>query len=495
MSTSFFGNPNGIDTRDYILKMDGATPVSLPENLVGHTVTSPNVDLSDALNVTRAVLKNGRIRTITVTKRAPEVRGRQYTIGFPDGALWTPVVQLALRSGCRSTFYMVYACPEDSRLEHAQILPDALIDPIQPEGDIVLTEEDALIKYTTTLRIPDETRLWNLGFSKIYTEGAAVDFNAVTALSVDCPDCADVPGLSFIAVGGDGIAVPLNEKTDDRFATQDTLVTGAAATQRSTSVAQEGAVVVIGNSSAAAPAPATTGGLRVSFDGGTTWTSIAAVTEPIFDVIIRGNTVIAVGGIGAAPAAVWASFDRGASFTDIVSSALPATNALTAIDYDEDRDKYYIVGEDGTLLTLTVSGSVVTISDISANLDGAPTLLNDVRVLATDFIAVGGASGYYAESFDGGVTFVQKAVAGSTAITAIAGTKYRTVVSAGTNLYKRDVLSNYDWATIALEGGDTITGVVMDVREVETFDSNFNMFVAVTAAGEVILGKPFYPNA
>lgn len=495
MSTSFFGNPNGIDTRDYILKMDGATPVSLPENLVGHTMTSPNVDLSDALNVTRAVLKNGRIRTITVTKRAPEVRGRQYTIGFPDGALWTPVVQLSLRTGCRSTFYMVYACPEDYRIEHAQILPDALIDPLQPEGDVILTEEDALIKHTSTLRIADEYRLWNLGFSKLYTEGAAVDFNAIAPLTVDCPDCADIPGLSFLAVGGDGTAVPLLEKTDDRFATQDTLVSGAAAAQRGTAVAQDGSVIVVGTSSVVAPAAASTGSARISFNGGTNWSAVTGVAEPIFDAVIRGNLIMLVGGIGSGAAKLYVSFDRGASFSAVSSTALPATSALTAIDYDVERDKFYAVGEAGTLLAITVSGSSVVVSDISGNLAGAPALLNDVKVLATDFIAVGGAAGYYAESFDGGVTFTQKAVAGSTAITSIAGTKYRTLVSAGSVLYKRDVLSNYDWAVVALEGGDTITGSIREVREVETFDSNFNMFVLVTDAGEVVLGKPFYPNA
>lgn len=492
---NYFGNFNGIDTKDYVLMMDGTTVVARPQDLVGHTVTSPNVDLSDALTVTQARLQNGRIKTVTITKRAPEERGRQYTIGFPPGALWTPVMQLALRTGCRSTFYMKYLCPADVRLEHAEILPDALLDPVQPEGDLILTEEEAVVAYTSTLRISEQRRLWGLGYSKIFTEAADTPLYSVDFATADCPTCSDVPGLGFFVGGGDGVAVPLVLGTEDRFADTDTLVTGGAAAQIATATENDGALLLEGLASAAVPTALATGSLRVSRDAGATWAAATGVTSPIYDIVITGSAILAVGGVGAGAAKVFASFDRAVTWTDVASTALSATEALTSISYDVDSDAFYAVGEGGTLYKLTISGTSVTISDLSANLPGAPGLLKRVKVLAKDFVAVGGAAGYYAESFDGGATFAQRSVSGAVAISGIAGNRYRTVVSAGTALYERDVLNDYEFALVTLESGVAVTGDYTEVTEVETYDGNFNMFIAVTDEGEVVLGKPRYPNA
>ena len=60
MSAGFFGPKEGIDTKDYLFEMEGSTPVSRPESLVGHTLTNANVNLSDALQITRVELKRGR---------------------------------------------------------------------------------------------------------------------------------------------------------------------------------------------------------------------------------------------------------------------------------------------------------------------------------------------------------------------------------------------------------------------------------------------------
>lgn len=492
MAIEFFGPENGIDTKDYLLLIDGDTAVSRPEKLVGHTLTNPNIDLSDALTVTRVKLSRGRIKTITLTKRAPEERGRQYTLGFPVGALWTPAMQLALRPGCRKTFYMKYLCPEDRRYNHIDIMPDALLDPVQPEGDLITVDDESTIAYTSTLRISEQVRLWQLGFSPIYDSTAA--YHDIAFATADCPTCADVPGLGMFAVGGDGVAVPEVRITDDRFESSTTSATGAAATDIATAVYSDGGLVLVGTSDVANPTAAATGNMAVSTDGGTTFALDTVILLPVHAITRLGDTLIAVGGAAAGPAKVWFSQDEGATWTASTSAALPAADALIDVSADPETGRVYAVGESGTLLLIEVAGSSLVITDLSANLPGAPGVLWAVKVLAKDQVAVGGAAGYFAESLDGWVSGTQKSIgAGVSTIKAIAGTKYRTLAGAGTALYERSAASNYDFETVTLENGLTVTGDYTAIRE--GVDGDFNQFVAVTDDGEVVFGKAFYPGA
>lgn len=492
----FWGPPEGIDTQDYMLFIEGGDYVARPERLLGHTFTNPNIEQSDALTITRVKLSGGRVQTVVVTKRTPQERGRQYTVGFPSGALWTQAMQAAMRPGCRKTLYMKYLCPSDRKYNHADILPEATFDPLQPEGDLISVDDINPVAFTSIVRISEQFRIYELGWEIVYTDNTPnMEYGAVAFLTADCPGCADVPGLAFVAGGGDGTAAAEAIKTDDRFSTQAAMSTGAAIGQFVSAYYNDGSLIVEGTTDDFTPGTAATGSLHVSRDGGNTWSTISGITAPIYGIDRLGDTLFVVGGTGAGVPVLYKSEDGGKSWSAVSHTLISGTDAFLGIAVDQESGRGYIVGEGGTLLLLQTSGSAVTLTDLSGNLAGSPGALGAIAVLAKDFIAVGGAAGYYAESQDGGVSFTQYGVSGSTAIAKIAGDRWRTVVGAGTKLYERSVLTNYEFQEVTLENGVSNTGTIRDIKiRVGTAD-NFNMFVAVTSDAEVILGKPFLPNS
>jgi hypothetical protein len=492
---AFWGPAEGIDSKDYLFMMAGDTPISTPVSLLGHAVTSPSADSSDALTVTRVELRGGRIKTVVKVKRAAEVRSRTYTIGFPAGALWTPAQQLALKRNCRRTFYMKYLCPAETRYNHADIFPDGLLDEPVEEGDLVTIDDENIISSTSVLTISEKLRLWAQGYEIIYTNGETPvqQLYASAFMTVDCPGCNEGIALDIVVTGGDGTAVPEGLLTDDRFGSAPTTLTiGGTATDFAYAVATRDDVIVAGTSDAPV-ATGTAGTLRVSQDRGASFTAVAGVVAPIFGIKYFGNSIIAVGGTAAGAPVMYVSEDNGTSWTTVTSSAFPAAAAFTAVASDTEGDNFYVVGEAGTLLKGRFVGSAVQVVDISANLPGAPGALNAVNVFNKDHLAVGGAAGYYAESLDGGATWTEPGIPGSAAIVGIAGNEHRAVVATVDGLHKRDLFTDFVFSTITLENGQAVTGNYTSVTM--NVDDDFNIFLATTDDGEVVFGKPFYPNA
>lgn len=495
MAQGFFGPPEGIDSKDYILLMEGTTPVSRPERLIGHTLTNGNVDLSDALRITRVELQRGRVRTFTITKRAAEERGRTYTIGFPSGALYTPALAAATRPGCRKTFFMQYLCPSDRRYSHVEILPDAVLDPPVPEGDLITVDDVSPITYTSTLNIPKQDRLYLLGYEKIHTVSGSKSLAAIRFMTAECGTCADVPGLGLFATGGDGSAAATNVLTDNRFSDAASTPTAGGTGNYGTSVFTDGSLIVVGYADELTPAGgtgATTGGIYISNNGGVSFAAVSGITVPIYGVARLGTTLIAVGGTGAGAAKLYYSITEGASWVEYTGT-LPATSAFTSVAADNLANAAYIVGEGGKIFRATAPGNTVTLVDISSNLPGSPGVLLKAAVLGENHVMVGGASGYLVESFDSGTSWVTRAIAGSTDVSAIGGDRYRTLVGAGTTLYERSPLTYFDFEAVTLEGGQTVTGNYTDV--VSNVDGDFNLVAAVTDDGEVVFGKSFVPNS
>lgn len=486
---SYWGPVDGVDSKDYLLLMEGDTPTSAPISLIGHALTNPSADSSDALQVTRVELKNGRIRTVVRTKRAAEVRSRSYTIGFPAGALWTPAQQAAFRKGCRKTFFMKYLCPEDRRYNHVDVFPDAVMDEPVEEGDLITIDDTVTLSSTSNITVTEKLRLWQLGFELVYDAAAA--YRAVAFQSVDCPGCGDATGLAMFAGGGDGTAIPLLTDTDDRFSSVTARTTGGALTEHVKAIATKGDIVVVGVADEA-DATATAGSLRVSSDGGASFVAISGISLPVQAVTFVGDMIVAVGGIDAGPAQVWVSADRGATWVASTSSALPATSGAFSIAAD-GSSTVYIGCADGTLLKGTFTGAVLNLVDISANLPTVSTTLTAVHVYAPNHVAVGSTSNYYVESFDGGATFAAVSLPGTAAVNGIAGTSLRSVVALADGLAIRDVSTDFVFQRITLENGQTVTGDFTAVAM--NLDNDFNIFVAVTDDGEVVFGKPFYPNA
>lgn len=495
MSTvGYFGPPEGIDSKDYLFLMQGPKIISRPEPLIGHSLTNPSVDLTDSLKVNRVELSRGRIRTITITKRAPEVRGYSYTIGFPSGALWTPALAAAARPGCRNTFFLKYLCPTDDRYSHVHIYPDGTLSPPVEEGDIVTVDDTNMITHTSTLESPRKDTLFKLQYEKLYTE-TSKELHAVTFTTAECPSCADVPGLGLIAVGGDGTAAASNLITDDRF-TSVTKPAAGGSGNYGTDVFQDGSLVVTTYADETTPAGgtgATAGGIAVSNNGWLTNPSlVSGITAPMYGVTKLGGTLIAVGGTGAGAAKVYYSIDDGATWTEYTGT-LPSTDAFTSIAADNQGYAAYIVGEGGKLFKATAPGRTITLVDISSSLPGSPGVLYVVKVLGENHVIVGGASGYVAESVDGGASWAQISVAGSTAVHAIGGNRFRTIVAAGTAFYERSPLTDNQFVAGELESGQTISG---DIKAIAIgVDGDFNLITLVTDAGEVVLGHSYLPNS
>lgn len=483
----FWGPSEGIDSKDYILLMDGDTEVSSPYRLLGHTLTNANVNLNDALQATRVRFRNGRIETVQITKRAAFELSRSYSIGIPTGALYSEVMR-AIWNGCRKTFYTKYLCPTDSRFNHADIMPDAVLDPIQPDGDVITVDDTNLIQYTTTINTPEQIRLWAIEYGLVYTPGTSNQIHAVAFATEDCPTCADVAGFGLFAVGGNG-TTSLDISTDDRFATT-TAMTIAGATDYTTGVYTDGSLVVATFSDALDGA-ATAGGIEVSYDAGANFSAIAGLTTPLFDIGAVGSLLIAVGGTTSGGVVVQVSSDNGSSWTSVDPGI--ASDFAVAYAEDTENEMGYFVTDGGELHRITPSGSSVAYVDLTANLPGTPTL-TDVAVLGAGHIMVVGDTGYAAESLDGGATFTELSFAGATDLTAVGGNRYRTIVGgAGGALYERTVMTDYRFTSITSVVGGTFTGAVTDIAM--NVNDDFNRFAISGLDGKILILKPYYPNA
>jgi len=492
--TDFWGPRKGIDSKDYVLYMEGRDgPTSEPQRLLAHSLTSPNQNLTDALTNTTVKLQNGRVVPYTYVKRAAVETSRTYTVGFPSGALWTPAMEFALRAGCTKDFYLVFLCPEDRQYRHWVALPDATLNPPIEAEDIITTGEDTnMVTMTSELQTPQQVRGFELGTEIVYDVGGTVKSNAIAFLTQDCAGCDYQPGLAVITVGGDGTAIPSVIISEDRFATVSTSTVGTAA-DRAKAIYSNGDTLVLAVYTGATFAAATVGEVQVSQDRGSTWTEITGLVDVIAGIAGNESTVFAFGKNADGDAVLHMSTNAGASWTASTSTVLPTGSALMGGAWDNEQGRLYLVGEGGTLLVGRIVGSNLTLTDISANLPGTPGDLLAVAVLGENNILVGGAAGYAAESRDGGVTWETVIVSGTTAITAIAGNKHRAMVGAGSNLYERTVMTKNAFKKVTLELGQTLSGTITSL--VMGPEGNFNLFAGTTDAGEQFLSKPFYPGA
>jgi hypothetical protein len=479
-------------SQDYEFMMEGETPVSQLISLVGHALTSPAQDLTDPVTVPSVRKVGGRIKRFTKTIRPAEQTSQTFTILF-GSSLWTPALQRARSTGaCPTKFYAVRLCPDEPQYQHAYIYPEAILNPPVRANDFITIEDVTPVDWQTEMRVEQELILYYLGgFLKTDT---ATPFYAVGFLSEDCASCSSgVQYSDAIAVGGiGGGADPLIiVRTDDRFASVDNVTNPGPVGHVGVALYTLGDVALAGFRDDPAYATSVTGGTLFSNDGGLTFTIDSNITVPVNGVGFFGGEYIAVGGIGGGQAILWTS-TTGISWTSIASANLPATSAALAVAVDEEKGRIYITCEDGILLKGLSQAGSITLEDISANLPGAPGDLLAVAVLAPDHIAVGGASGYYAESFDGGTTWEEPAVPGTAIIYAIAGTDNQSLLGAGAVFYKRNALTAMGYSAVVLENGATITG---DVRGVAKALDEFNWFLGVTDDGEIVSFSPMFPNA
>lgn len=487
--------------KDYEPMMAGATAISRPISLVGETaMTGINQNLADP--VTRRFTKKigGRLVDREEVIRPAQQLSLTMTILFGN-AFETPALARArLGTSCLTTMYAVNLCPADPRFGHAYIFPDGILNPPTRVNDLISINDTNTADWQSEFRVSEELVLRAIGAFR--TKAAAVDLAAVAFLSEDCSSCDGSTIYSdAIAVGGDLTedAEMLILKTSTRFSSS-TAVTGLPSPIEvvGTSIYTRGDVVLVGFSDTAKPTfgsgagsdPAT-GGTLFSNDGMATVPALDTnITVSIMGVGFYNGQYMAVGGAGLGASVVYVS-DDGVSWTSVGASPLPAAHALTALAVDEVAGKFYVVSEDGKLLSGTENGGSIIYLDLTSRLPSSPTALWTVHVFGEDHIAVGGASGFYAESVDGALTFTSPAVPGATAINSITGTKHRALVGTAAKTYVRDVMTNMEYTLLEVQDGITITGNVVGLAQ--TDDLNLNHFLAVTADGEVMSDTHFSP--
>lgn len=488
MSTAFTPNKWGParSSKDYEIFMEGSNCVSAPISLLEHAISDFSRELSDPVQVPVTEKVRGKIRTYNKTFRPAEVIETTFTLGFPN-SLWTPALDKARKGGgCTVDMWARYLCPSDVRFEHAYIFPETVLDPTEFANAFVTNTTDTeLVEETSTAHITQEEVIYALGFSLLRDQSAAV--YSVAFDPEDCAGCTDAVFQDMVAVGANnGIF-----HSDDRFASQSTPTHSLPANSVVTAVLADGAKKIIAFRDVAAIATAASGGLAVSDDDGATYTIVSGIADAMNGLAKYNNLYLAVGGDGGAQSRLYYS-TNGLSWTAVTGTALPATSAATAVAVDAVNNVFYIVFEDGELVSGTSNGSAIVLSDIAAGLPGTPGDLFAVAVLAPGFIAVGGAAGYYAESHDGGVTFANTFAPGANAVLAIAGTCYRTLVGSGAAVYERSVLTDMAFKARTPESGVSFSG---NVTSIVMAEGDYNYFLVGTADGNIFLGKPHYPNA
>lgn len=481
-------------SKDYEMLMAGTTPISEPVSLIGHSLTGLTPETQDAVTMPVVEKVRGRIVNRIKTLRAAQVTALTGTIGFGN-ALWTPALHKArLQGGCETTFYINRLCAADPDEAITFVMPEVVLAAPTRVNDPITVDETNLIEWQSEFRAPNEYILWAQGAFEL--TDLSDPMYAVAFTTEECADCDDNPYQNIVVAGGtNSVAVV---RSTDRFATYSFLNTSAApASHTARTVWTEGDVIVVGFSNNADYLSATTGGTLFSADGGASAMAVDTnLTHPVNGVTRWNGQYLAVGGAGGAQARVWTS-TNGISWSAVTSAALPANAALAAVAVDEETGEFYTVGENGLVLKGRLSGSSVALTALTPTGVGT-TDLYSVHVFGEDHIAIGGASGYYVESFDGGDTWTQPSFPGTNIVYAIAGNVHRALTASGTVFYVRDVQNKFVFtaATSKIRDGAAvgaaIRGIYSDPRD--KYDGH-NYMVAVTANGEVYLFRPLFPNA
>lgn len=490
---SFYRPPNGISSKDYMMWMEHPNVLHKPYPLLAHTLGSPNQNLTDALMFNTVELINGKIATKARVSRPAEETSRDYTLGFPYGALNTPALALARGGGCETDFYVTYLCPSNVCYEHFYVMVNAQLDaPIEAE-DLITVDDVVQIYETTTMHVVERDLYMHLDGYVINTLGLGEGtgtLEAIHAAAENCPGCDGC--INDIWVGGnDGAALSETSYlavSRDRGATftevdLDTLTGGDTANLVVTSINSDGDYIWITLADDADPAVAASGVLAYSTDNGTSWTVPTSPTVPLFTTFALNDIYYVAGGTGE----IWSSED-GVNWVEVEHTA--TTETLLGSGVDEEEGFAYIVGTNGAAVSFD-GLYVVDISAPLAALTVPPGDLYDAHVLERNRIQVAGETGFIAESTDGANTWTALTVL-STAdiIYSLEGTAHRALASYGGDLARRDVLSDMRYTGIDFRGDPTITGDLVEL----TAGEDQNIYFGVFTTGEVIKIFPCWPD-
>jgi hypothetical protein len=483
---------------DYEVKMQGTTPKSRLVSLENHGLTGFNQELSDPVDVrVEKIVRGKKVYTQKRLRPAQEL-ALTFTIVFgSDGPMWTPALQRAREAGggeCQTTFYAKRLCAPSDQFSHVYIWPDTTMNPPTRVNDFIPIGDNNPVPadWQSEVRAEEEILMW--GIASFMQADGTTPLYAVAFRTEECEGCGEgAPFSNMIVTGGTGSAALYVAVSNDRFATKTDVATPAATNHIGKSIFTDGDVALVGYALKANAGDVLdlTGGVLFSANINSAAPSFANgnITTPIHAVTRLGDLYIAAGGIGGGQATMWTSED-GLTWTAVTSAALPALETITGLASDEENAVFYAVGTGGTVLRGQVTAGSVVLTALTGH--GASTSdVLAVAVLAPGQIAIAGASGYYAETFNGGTTWARPPVSTTSDIQSIAGGKYRTILGvSNATILLSDPLTDFVFKPVTVQSG-TLTNAV---RGVAYGDENY--FAAVTAAaGEIHFGKPFFPNA
>lgn len=476
-------------SKDYEPYLMGTTELDPISSIKNHAITSPSQNLTDVITRRYHKKVGGRIVEAEKVLRAAQELSVTYTIvtgPFVESQILRRARDSA--SGCSTTVFLIYNCPENDRENHAYIFADGIMNPPVRVNDPFPIDETTMAEWQFEFRIEAEILLKEEAVFKGATEANDDPLYAVAFMTQSCVSCNSSPYQTLIATGGDGTAACVIVKSTDRLNTL-TVKTAAAPTGSIGTCLWTADDVVLGGFADLAKTeygettgPAT-GGTQISVDGGDTWAVDNDLTLPVMAVGKFGGQYIAAGGADDSQAMFWTS-DNGLDWTSITDSDLPADEAITDFAIDEENEELFVVCQAGTILKGFYQGDNIVFAPLT--LPGSPTKVFKAEVGRPGRIIVTGSGGYMAESLDSGVTWTERATSGTNDLMGIASKKWRTILGNGTAVQERSILpySNNNFASLTVQNGQSLTGNVMGIGKTTDDETELHYFAVVTDIGE-----------
>lgn len=486
-----------ITTKSYILEMRGQSFFDPIYRLPGVSLGTPEPETEDAVMIETFTEEGGYVQQRGFYARKAFNKAYTLEVGLVPGhaTYWNPVKVVAnARGTCRRTFYANYLCPTDRKYGHFLSFDEAILDEIIQSNNIIsTTDAEEGVTATTTMRIPRMKLYYALAVTERMTHSSADPLYSVAFRMRHCQECPLDSHAYGVFGGGDGTAVPVVETTSDGFATSSAVTNSLAAGLIQTDVYTDGDIVIrtFADENVDAGATATAGAVLISTDGGTTVTALSGITLPVYFVTFA-NGYYWIGGEDGLAWRLSTDLSTVASVTNpLAASGLIYTDAA----YDKDTNFLYLVGYNGSNSVVhRVEGT--QFSNLTTLVNAGANKLYRVRVLGKDHVIVAGASGTVreSESASSNVTFKTVYTGVSTAIRGLEGDLNRTVFGAGTKIFERSRLTNDIFTELPVVAGTSIGGNIQASAVGETFDGA-NYFVFVTDTSEVVMCKPYIPDA
>lgn len=478
-----------VTSKDYELMMAGDTVLDTPSSLINHALVSPSPNSSDVVTRRKHKKRLGKIFEEEVVLRTAQQLSQTFTV-ITGPVVESPILRAARdEPGCEQTLFLMYLCPENDNENHCYIYDKGKTSEPVRVNDPYPIDETTLAQWQMEFRIIRELLLKETVIFKGAIEANTDPLYAVAFMTQDCVNCGDARNESLLATGGDGTSAMVILKSTDRLQTLTAKTATAPAGSVGTSIWTSGDIALIGFSDldktqyGETTEPAS-GGTQYSVDGGDTWTIDTDVSVPVMGVTSFLGQLLACGGAGGG--AAWlAESDNGISWTQITNASFPADEAFVDIAVDEVNEVFYVVTQAGTIFKGFYQGDNFAFASLTLPAT-IPAKVFSVEVDEDNRVRVGGASGYLAESLDGGVTWSVVATAGTNNLLSHKGKRWRSLLGNGAALQERSPLpySNSNFVTRALANGQTTSGNVTGVAKTTDNEDDYSYWAYVTDAGE-----------